>query len=158
METEMTKCKWWPESVDNDLRVKAPYSIDTTQRKDYQAIHQTLTPVRHVTNNNRMAASGIFPTLHPLGSPKVLLESMSFIHQYDCRKLQDQPYQGRHHGTFVWREVNPKGASTFLSVGGSRPPAENGGNAVTSPQLSTLYPQHTGNSGGASSSWDEPKS
>lgn len=35
------------------------------------------------------------PMLSSIGSPKVLLEHMSFIHQYDSRKLQDQPYQGR---------------------------------------------------------------
>ncbi|XP_053491561.1 uncharacterized protein LOC128614222 isoform X4 [Ictalurus furcatus] len=41
-----------------------------------------------------------FPTLGPLGQPEELVEHMSFIHQYDSRRIHDQPYQGR-----IWAET-----------------------------------------------------
>ncbi|KAK6300194.1 hypothetical protein J4Q44_G00282920 [Coregonus suidteri] len=143
METESTmaeQCHWWPNTSYHDVSTQAPYRKDSTQRKDYQAIQQTHALVRHGRNNNRVPASGIIPILSPIGSPKVLLEHMSFIHQYDSRKLQHQPYQGRRHGALVWSEAGPRSPgveSTYLNAEGSCSAAVRGGSGgkeVTSPQ------------------------
>ncbi|XP_055755385.1 uncharacterized protein C2orf73 homolog isoform X2 [Salvelinus fontinalis] len=143
METESTmaeQCHWWPNTSYHDASTQAPYRKDSTQRHDYQAIQQTHALVRHGRNNNRVPASGIVPMLSSIGSPKVLLEHMSFIHQYDSRKLQDQPYQGMRHGALVWSEAgpwSPDRESTYLNAEGSCSPAVRGGRGreeVTSPQ------------------------
>uniref|UniRef100_A0A4W5P8D2 Uncharacterized protein n=1 Tax=Hucho hucho TaxID=62062 RepID=A0A4W5P8D2_9TELE len=158
METESTlaeQCHWWPNTSYHDVSTQAPYRKDSTQRQDYQAIQQTHALVRHGRNNNRVPASGIVPMLSSIGSPKVLLEHMSFIHQYDSRKLQDQPYQGRRHGALVWSEAgpwSPGGESTYLNAEGSCSPAVRGGRGgkeVTSPQQQVVNDVriHSGNAG-----------
>ncbi|XP_017577409.1 uncharacterized protein C2orf73 homolog isoform X1 [Pygocentrus nattereri] len=120
METESTVAEqfhWCSNSLDRDVARKTVYSKDSTQRRDYQAI--TCTPVvRFKEGRNRPPATGIIPTLSPLGQPKILVEHMSFIHQYDSRRLQDQPYQGKRHGAFVWTERGVRGPGTFQSVEG----------------------------------------
>ncbi|KAG5278563.1 hypothetical protein AALO_G00100310 [Alosa alosa] len=119
METDNTKdeqFKWWAtESVDSE-RPKAPYCVDTTQRTDYQP-----TPPSQATRakdeRGRTFASAIIPTLDPLGQPKTLLEHISFTHQYDSRKLLNQPYQGGKHGTFAWTELNRDHRARDLPAG-----------------------------------------
>ncbi|XP_053491560.1 uncharacterized protein LOC128614222 isoform X3 [Ictalurus furcatus] len=125
METENTKdeqSKWWLNTPDKKDPRKTAYSKESTQRRDYQPItHIPVTRVREARNKtpatgiNTWASSPmlntnpdtemdshckrfIFPTLGPLGQPEELVEHMSFIHQYDSRRIHDQPYQGRGHG------------------------------------------------------------
>ncbi|GAA6071346.1 uncharacterized protein LOC113646783, partial [Tachysurus ichikawai] len=64
------------------------------------------------------------PTLSPLGQPKELMEHMSFIHQYDSRRIHNQPYQGKRHGAFVWSERGAMGPSAFQSSEGLRSDSE----------------------------------
>ncbi|XP_053491563.1 uncharacterized protein LOC128614222 isoform X6 [Ictalurus furcatus] len=100
METENTKdeqSKWWLNTPDKKDPRKTAYSKESTQRRDYQPItHIPVTRVREA--RNKTPATGIIPTLGPLGQPEELVEHMSFIHQYDSRRIHDQPYQGRGHG------------------------------------------------------------
>ncbi|XP_036442684.1 uncharacterized protein C2orf73-like [Colossoma macropomum] len=120
METDSTVAEqfnWWSNSLDRDVARKTVYSKDSTQRRDYQAV--ACTPViRFKEGRNRHPATGIVPTLSPLGQPKELVEHMSFIHQFDSRRLQDQPYQGKRHGAFVWTQRGARGPGTFQSVEG----------------------------------------
>ncbi|KAL6468836.1 hypothetical protein MHYP_G00223600 [Metynnis hypsauchen] len=120
METESTVAEqfnWCSNSLDRDVARKTVYSKDSTQRRDYQAV--TCSPImRFKEGRNRPPATGIIPTLSPLGQPKTLVEHMSFIHQFDSRRLQDQPYQGKRHGAFVWTERGARGPGTFQSVEG----------------------------------------
>ncbi|KAI4899486.1 hypothetical protein NFI96_017597, partial [Prochilodus magdalenae] len=120
MGTESTvaeQCRWWSTSLDRAGGSKPVYSKDSTQRSDYQAI--ACTPVTRATvERNRSPATGIIPTLSPLGQPKELVEHMSFVHQFDSRRLQDQPYQGKRHGAFVWNERGARGPGAFQSVEG----------------------------------------
>ncbi|XP_053491566.1 uncharacterized protein LOC128614222 isoform X8 [Ictalurus furcatus] len=102
METENTKdeqSKWWLNTPDKKDPRKTAYSKESTQRRDYQPItHIPVTRVREA--RNKTPATGIIPTLGPLGQPEELVEHMSFIHQYDSRRIHDQPYQGR-----IWAET-----------------------------------------------------
>ncbi|XP_066504498.1 uncharacterized protein C2orf73-like [Hoplias malabaricus] len=142
METESTAAEqfnWWSNSLDSDVATKAGYSKDTTQRRDYQAI--TITPATRTRGERiRPPATGIIPTLSPLGQPKELVEPMSFIHQFDSRRLKDQPYQGKRHGAFVWRERGVKGSSTFQSVEG----LNSSQRAPLSPPSADVSPQGRG--------------
>ncbi|KAL2086657.1 hypothetical protein ACEWY4_017716 [Coilia grayii] len=119
METDNTKAeqfKWWAADYSNCERPKVPYCVNSTQRIDYQP--SKTTPAHQVKDERgRTPATAIIPTLNPIGQPKTLLEHMSFIHQYDSRKLHNQPHQGGKHGTFVWTEIKrPSGDQGTSSV------------------------------------------
>ncbi|XP_072517107.1 ciliary microtubule inner protein 6-like [Salminus brasiliensis] len=121
METESAVAEqfnWWSNTVDKDVARKPVYSKDSTQRRDYQAMPYT-PGTRVKEEKSRPLATGIIPTLSPLGQPKELVERMSFIHQFDSRRLQDQPYQGKRHGAFVWSERGSKGARHIPEHGGA---------------------------------------
>ncbi|CAJ0937487.1 unnamed protein product [Ranitomeya imitator] len=58
--------------------------------------------------------------------PKLLLEEISFLHQYDSRLTPNEPIRGKRHGGFVWREIKtesgsavPQGTGLFLNATGS---------------------------------------
>ncbi|XP_076879629.1 ciliary microtubule inner protein 6-like isoform X2 [Brachyhypopomus gauderio] len=103
METEDTMAeqfKWWSAVPVKELHRKTVYSKDSTQRRDYQPITNT-TVTRVLEGRDRPPATGIVPTLNLPGQPVDLEEHMSFIHQYDSRRVHDQPYQGRVRACFV---------------------------------------------------------
>ncbi|XP_062397443.1 uncharacterized protein C2orf73 homolog [Sardina pilchardus] len=153
METDNAKdeqFKWWATvSVDGE-RPKALYSVDTTQRTDYQAT--TPSPVTRANDERgRAFASAIIPTLEPLGQPKTLLEHMSFTHQYDSRKLHNQPYQGGRHGTFVWTELTrPQGQVPPSSAPCAKPGPED--TNVKDPSGQHLSPSSSSSTSTSSSS------
>ncbi|XP_063053234.1 uncharacterized protein C2orf73-like [Engraulis encrasicolus] len=123
METHKTKeeqCKWWAAAPACRERSKASYCANTTQRADYQP-HTTGLGLANQINGQRGRphATAIIPTLHPINQPKSLLEHMSFTHQYDSRKLHNQPYQGGKHGTFVWTEMQQPLSGGQKSSGGA---------------------------------------
>ncbi|KAK3533727.1 hypothetical protein QTP70_024305 [Hemibagrus guttatus] len=126
METDNTKdeqSKWWLNTSDKNEPRKTAYSKESTQRHDYQPItHIPVTRVRE--ERNKPPATGIIPTLSPLGQPKELVEHVSFIHQYDSRRIHNQPYQGKRHGAFVWSERGAMGPSAFQSSEGLRSDSE----------------------------------
>ncbi|XP_060740846.1 uncharacterized protein C2orf73 homolog [Tachysurus vachellii] len=126
METENTKdeqSKWWLNTPEKNDPRETAYSMESTQRRDYQLpTHIPVTRVRE--ERNKLSATGIIPTLSPLGQPKELVEHMSFIHQYDSRRIHNQPYQGKRHGAFVWSERGAMGPSAFQSSEGLRSDSE----------------------------------
>ncbi|XP_046713942.1 uncharacterized protein C2orf73 homolog isoform X3 [Silurus meridionalis] len=81
-----TNDKWWLNAPDKKHPREPTYSKESTQRCDYQ-------PVKHIPGirvrgwRNKPPATGIIPTLSPLCQSKELVEHMSFIHQYDSRKI-----------------------------------------------------------------------
>lgn len=127
METE-NQGNWRQSAPDSKLQLPPPYSRDSTQRSDFTSLPQThILNTRYGANPNKSPASGIVPTASPNATPKVLLEKMSFIHQYDSRKWENEPIRGRRHGAFVWTEIRPtsglrppSGADAFLSTERSR--------------------------------------
>ncbi|KAG5855489.1 hypothetical protein ANANG_G00049580 [Anguilla anguilla] len=133
--TEADQSHWWPNGCDQGVTPKAPYSRDSIQRRDFRAPR---------TAPHAAPGGAVTPTPQQPLPLKVLQESMSFIHQYNSRRLKDQPYQGKRHGAFVWREVpppnrwsrpgGPTGGGAFLRSEPSHSPGR-GGNAMTSPQL-----------------------
>ncbi|XP_026868138.2 uncharacterized protein C2orf73 homolog isoform X1 [Electrophorus electricus] len=152
METDGTMAeqfKWWSDVLDKEtVHRKAAYSKDSTQRTDYQPItHTAVTRVRE--GRDRSPATGIVPTLSPLGQPKELVEYMSFLHQYDSRRTHGQPYQGRRHGAFVWSERGVSGPIAFQSTAGPRSPFEGRVNRLTSSQEAPPGPQQMCMSTGA---------
>ncbi|XP_066553315.1 uncharacterized protein C2orf73 homolog isoform X2 [Amia ocellicauda] len=153
METDSTMSEqfnWWPSGSEQNMKCSPSYSKDSTQRNDFQQRQQFYTPsTRHGNNPFKSPSSGIVPTVSHVATPKVLQERMSFIHQYDSRKFENQQYQGKRHGAFVWTEIKPasglrapSGAAAFLSTERSgSPPAQQRverGNQMTSPALVSL--------------------
>ncbi|XP_053369823.1 uncharacterized protein C2orf73-like [Clarias gariepinus] len=127
METENTRdeqSKWWLNTPDKKVTRKTAYSQESTQRRDYPPVMDI--PVTRVREqrNNKPPATGIIPTLSPLGQPKELVEHMSFIHQYDSRRIHDQPYQEKRHGAFVWSERGAMGPCAFQNSDGLRSDSE----------------------------------
>ncbi|KAK3562228.1 hypothetical protein QTP86_031149 [Hemibagrus guttatus] len=49
----------------------------------------------NTSDKNEPRKTAYIPTLSPLGQPKELVEHVSFIHQYDSRRIHNQPYQGK---------------------------------------------------------------
>ncbi|XP_059504503.1 uncharacterized protein C2orf73-like isoform X2 [Stegostoma tigrinum] len=110
-------------------RVSA-YSLESTQRHDYQKITaEAHAQTRHGCNPNKYPCSGIVPQVDPrelLTPPKNCKEYISFIHQYDARKCPNEPIRGKRHGAFVCTQINsqsgkiaPKGEKAFLVTEGS---------------------------------------
>nr|XP_015217954.1 PREDICTED: uncharacterized protein C2orf73 homolog isoform X1 [Lepisosteus oculatus] len=162
METDSTmadQCNWWPNGTGQNVRHDPPYSRASTQQTAFQGLLQSCAPsTRYGNSPNKSPSSGIVPTVSPIAHTKVLQEQMSFIHQYDSRKLQNQPYQGKRHGAFVWTEIKPAskprapgGADAFLTAERSRcVPAQQkaqGGSRMTSPELVSQHPRQMSDAG-----------
>ncbi|XP_062869460.1 uncharacterized protein C2orf73 homolog [Trichomycterus rosablanca] len=109
--------KWWLNTPAQDVLSKPVYCKESTQRSDYQHI-APLPVIRVRGEQNRPPATGIIPTLSPLGQPKELIEFISFNHHYDSRRPHDQPYQKSCHGAFVCSESGAMGPIAFQSKEG----------------------------------------
>ncbi|XP_067845099.1 uncharacterized protein C2orf73-like isoform X2 [Heptranchias perlo] len=133
METEATMSKpfqWMTHESPFLTQHIPPYSLESTQRHDFQNFTSKPHPqTRHGCNPNKYPCSGIVPQVDPselLSPPKVYRECISFIHQYDARKYPNEPIRGKRHGAFVCTQINPqsgkiapRGEETFLVTGGS---------------------------------------
>ncbi|XP_020390500.1 uncharacterized protein C2orf73 [Rhincodon typus] len=106
------------------------YSLESTQRHDYQKItSDSHAQTRHGCNPNKYPCSGIVPQVDPrelLTPPTNYREYISFIHQYDARKCPNEPIRGKRHGAFVCTQINsqsgkiaPRGEKAFLVTEGS---------------------------------------
>ncbi|XP_048842908.1 uncharacterized protein C2orf73 homolog isoform X1 [Brienomyrus brachyistius] len=128
----------WAKEAELNVKSTAPYSRNSTQRSDFQACPGTLAAcTRYGMNPNKYPASGIVPTVSPTSTQKPLLEKICFIHQFDSRKPQDQAYEGKHHGTFVWSEFTALGRNNTFLDSSSQPGQHKTrrGNGMTSLQL-----------------------
>ncbi|KAJ8285137.1 hypothetical protein COCON_G00039870 [Conger conger] len=98
-DTEADQAQWWPDrsgEVVTPVTPTAPYSRDSVQRRDFLPPPRRSTPcTRAGCNPLTTPAASIVPALAPVGPRKILEERMSFLHQYDSRRLRDQPHQGR---------------------------------------------------------------
>nr|XP_023680717.1 uncharacterized protein C2orf73 homolog isoform X2 [Paramormyrops kingsleyae] len=147
--------KGWTKEAEMNVKSTAPYSRDSTQRSDFQACPGTLAAcTRYGMNPNKYPASGIVPTVSSTNTQKPLLEKICFIHQFDSRKPQDQPYQGKRHGTFAWSEFTALGRNKPLldSEGSSSEPGQHktrGGNGMTSLQLESHPAQNMSEAAGS---------
>nr|XP_002125895.1 uncharacterized protein C2orf73-like isoform X1 [Ciona intestinalis] len=92
---------WWPHQLYDEPHVIPPYSYSTTQRADYQK-HSSAKPVKLIPPQ----AISIQQK-----DSAVLLERISYRHDYNCRLHQNEPNRGKLHGSFVWEPMKNKGKS-----------------------------------------------
>uniref|UniRef100_A0A8C5M8Q4 Ciliary microtubule inner protein 6 n=1 Tax=Leptobrachium leishanense TaxID=445787 RepID=A0A8C5M8Q4_9ANUR len=156
METACTKHKqteWWPTDAEKASSLsQPPYDKATTQRIDFIPMTHSSPPTRHGCNPHKSPQHGIVPLAYPKSStklPKILLEQMSFNHQYNSRATPSEPIRGKRHGALVWTEIKtearpdvPQGTRLFPNVTGShliqQPETQKGNSAessMTSPNL-----------------------
>lgn len=65
-------------------------------------------PVKH--SKLQKASCGIVPIASPDVSAELqknFIEHISFLHQYDARKIPNEPIRGKRHGAFVQAEIKP---------------------------------------------------
>ncbi|XP_070577626.1 uncharacterized protein C2orf73-like [Ptychodera flava] len=102
---------WWPSRTSNEPLKKPPYRDDSTMRKDFQYSSESKPSglTRHGCNPNIHAAHGIVPInhLHSKRGPRLLVEKISYEHQYDSRHSTNNPIRGKRHGSFVWDILHP---------------------------------------------------
>ncbi|CAH1261535.1 C2orf73 [Branchiostoma lanceolatum] len=116
--------QWWPDKVPDDSRKQPNFDPSTTQRADY--LLKDGTPpgqTRHASNPNTAPAHGIAPVtfLRPRSAdgPRILLEQISYQHQYNSRLDPNEPIRAKRHGSFVWSNLKPSVQSEFSSEAGS---------------------------------------
>ncbi|XP_028676327.2 uncharacterized protein C2orf73-like [Erpetoichthys calabaricus] len=121
---------WWPNYTDINLIHTPPYSRESTQRSDFSAPLQcNIRNTRFGSNPHKSPTFGIVPTISLSGAQNNHVHRISFIHNYDSRKVPNEPIRGKRHGAFVWREIKstsglkaPSGSETFPSTEGSQSP------------------------------------
>ncbi|XP_078672661.1 uncharacterized protein LOC144911963 isoform X2 [Branchiostoma floridae x Branchiostoma belcheri] len=116
--------QWWPDKVPDDTRKQPDFDPSTTQRADY--LLKDGTPpgqTRHASNPNTSPAHGIAPVtfLRPRSAdcPRVLLEQISYQHQYNSRLDPNEPIRAKRHGSFVWSNLKPSVPSEVPSEASS---------------------------------------
>ena len=97
---------WWPKSVSENVKVKAPYKTDTVSRIDYKNMSNKPKPcTRYGSNKNKdRSAKGVLPTSSETSI--IAREKISYEHQFDCRKGRRE--RGKLHGSLVWEPVLQK--------------------------------------------------
>ncbi|XP_033106640.1 uncharacterized protein C2orf73 homolog [Anneissia japonica] len=120
---------WWPSRTSEEPLKKTEYSDNTTNRSEYCRIPREKWPqhtTRHGSNPNYTPALGIVPVNHlpAENGPRLLVERISYSHQYDSRTKPNEPIRGKLHGSLVWDTLYPvtnlNGAN---DDGSSMPPA-----------------------------------
>ncbi|PIK58265.1 hypothetical protein BSL78_04852, partial [Apostichopus japonicus] len=104
--------KWWPTSSAQAPNSQKPkYSQNTTSRGDYVR-HTHLSPLatRHSSNPHNYASKGAVPVTHLPSErgPRLLVEHISYQHQYNSRQSPSLPTRGKLHGSFVWDVLHPE--------------------------------------------------
>ncbi|XP_005884712.1 PREDICTED: uncharacterized protein C2orf73 homolog [Myotis brandtii] len=109
---------WWPHGKEPEHHFQPPYDTKSTQRSDFQKPTCPLVlPVKH--SKLQKPSCGIVPLASPNASTELqknFIERISFIHQYDSRKIPSEPMRCKRHGVFMQIEIKP----------GSRPRAPQG--------------------------------
>ncbi|XP_002735239.2 ciliary microtubule inner protein 6-like [Saccoglossus kowalevskii] len=100
-ETDHEQPEWWPSRTSNEPLKKPPYTYDSTMRCDFKNKVDANNPglTRHGCNPNIHAASGIVPInhLYPRRGPRLLVEHISYEHQYDSRGQTNNPVRGKYN-------------------------------------------------------------
>ncbi|KAJ8044545.1 hypothetical protein HOLleu_07325 [Holothuria leucospilota] len=102
---------WWPSPTSTEEKQKLPkHSCNTTNRGDYIR-HNAVPPLatRHSSNPNCYPSRGIVPVtrLPSDRGPRLLVEHISYQHQYNSRTTPSLPIRGKLHGSFVWDVLHP---------------------------------------------------
>ncbi|XP_006778741.1 PREDICTED: uncharacterized protein C2orf73 homolog [Myotis davidii] len=109
---------WWSHGKEPKHLFQPPYDINSTQRSDFQKpMCPLVLPVKH--SKLQKPSCGIVPLASPNASTELeknFIERISFIHQYDSRKIPSEPMRCKRHGVFMQIERKP----------GSRPRAPQG--------------------------------
>ncbi|XP_037663311.1 uncharacterized protein C2orf73 homolog [Choloepus didactylus] len=119
---------WWSHGKALEHLFQPPYDTKSTQRSDFQKPTCPLVlPVKH--SRMQKPSCGIVPLASPDASAEPqsnYIERISFIHQYDARKIFSEPIRGKRHGAFVQTEIKPgsrpivpKGTEVLLNAPGS---------------------------------------
>ncbi|XP_071963550.1 ciliary microtubule inner protein 6-like [Antedon mediterranea] len=119
---------WWPSRTSDEPLKKHEYSYSTTNRSDYgdKQSHRYQQQIsRHGSNPNSRPANGIVPVTHlpPENGPRLLVEKISYNHQYNARAKPTEPIRGKLHGSLVWDTLYPVNCDDGASDGSSMPPA-----------------------------------
>nr|XP_039248428.1 uncharacterized protein C2orf73 homolog [Styela clava] len=106
--TDLEQDSWWPSRTsDEPLKVPAR-TMNTVQRSDYQHSAPVRGNTRHSSNPFTIPSKGILPVNTPKTKEDpgdVLLEKISYRHDYNSRLDKNEPIRGKLHGSFVWDEV-----------------------------------------------------
>ncbi|XP_072624460.1 ciliary microtubule inner protein 6 [Canis lupus baileyi] len=100
---------WWSHGKGLEYPFQPSYDTTSTQRSDFQKPTCPLVlPVKH--SKLQKASCGIVPIASPDVSAELqknFIEHISFLHQYDARKIPNEPIRGKRHGAFVQAEIKP---------------------------------------------------
>ncbi|XP_078000650.1 uncharacterized protein LOC144453251 [Glandiceps talaboti] len=109
--TRREQSDWWPSRTSSEPMKKPTYSKASTMRSDYEYSDKSKSAglTRHGCNPHTDAAHGIVPIngLYPKKGPRLLVEHISYEHQYDSRNSANNPVRGKRHGSFVWDILHP---------------------------------------------------
>jgi hypothetical protein len=141
--------KWWKWTPSRDstsggaaARPKPKYSYHSSNRDDYRKPEKPQAgQTRHGSNPaSGNLSHGIVPvtSLASAKGPRLLVEHISYDHQYNSRTNPSQPIRGKKHGSFVWDCLHPvsppKLAATNRTTVLSAPWASSGAQQDASPQ------------------------
>ncbi|XP_001497059.4 uncharacterized protein C2orf73 homolog [Equus caballus] len=100
---------WWSHGKGLEHPLQPPYDTKSTQRSDFQKPScLPVLPVKH--SKLQKPSCGIVPLASPDASAELqknFIERISFIHQFDARKIPGEPIRGKRHGVFVQTEIKP---------------------------------------------------
>lgn len=145
--------KWWkwqsPNGETAPARKTLPkYSYNSSNRDEYRKpVDPKQGQTRHGNNPNSHTSSGIVPItgLPSEKGPRLLLEHISYDHQYNSRTNPSQPIRGKKHGSFVWDCFHPV-SPPKLTTGTNRT------TVLSAPWASSLAQDDAGSAGVPSSS------
>uniref|UniRef100_H2YH35 Uncharacterized protein n=1 Tax=Ciona savignyi TaxID=51511 RepID=H2YH35_CIOSA len=103
--TDAEQHDWWPRMEGKESKPQPCYTRCTTQRADYQR-HNLEDRVSNAGNQN--PNKNIVPLTSTdcrKRSGEVLLEKISYRHNYNSRLDPSEPIRGKLHGSFVWDQV-----------------------------------------------------
>ncbi|XP_038073924.1 uncharacterized protein C2orf73 homolog [Patiria miniata] len=116
---------WWKWQVGNGEVVKRTppkYSYHSTNRDQFRTPEKPqLGQTRHGSNPGTYASSGIVPVtrLPSEKGPRLLVEHISYDHQYNSRTNPSEPIRGKKHGSIVWDCLHPVSPSK-LAIGSNK--------------------------------------
>ncbi|XP_022086113.1 uncharacterized protein C2orf73 homolog [Acanthaster planci] len=112
--------KWRAGSGEETVERSVPkYSYNSTNRDELRKPEKPQQgQTRHGSNPGSHAATGIVPvtSLQSQRGPRLLVEHISYDHQYNSRTNPSHPIRGKRHGTFVWDCLHPTSPPKLTTV------------------------------------------
>ncbi|XP_071791255.1 ciliary microtubule inner protein 6-like [Asterias amurensis] len=99
----------WKEGQGEVKKVVPKYSYNSTNRDQFRTPEKAQSGQTRHGSNPSTHTSGIVPitSLPSEKGPRLLVEHISYQHQYDSRTNPSQPIRGKKHGSFVWDCFHP---------------------------------------------------